>query len=270
MGRSRVDLALLFSTRALRLFGYGFLSVTLVLYLIALGFAESSVGLLLSLALLGDVILSLWITTSADRLGRRWMLVVSALLIVFAGAVLASTSALWLIGVAALVGVLSPSGYDVGPFLSIEQAALAQIVVDRDRTRLFAWYNLVGALATALGALLSGVLVQSLLRGGLAPLSSYRATTVLYAGFGLPPLEAMASGTPVVTSNVSSLPEVAGDAAVLVDPYSPEAIADGIHRVLTDEALRGQLRVKGPLRAKQFSWAQSVGRIREIYGEVDG
>ena len=185
MGRSRVDLALLFSTRALRLFGYGFLSVTLVLYLIALGFAESSVGLLLSLALLGDVILSLWITTSADRLGRRWMLVVSALLIVFAGAVLASTSALWLIGVAALVGVLSPSGYDVGPFLSIEQAALAQIVVDRDRTRLFAWYNLVGALATALGALLSGVLVQSLLRGGLAPLSSYRATTVLYAGFGL-------------------------------------------------------------------------------------
>jgi len=92
----------------------------------------------------------------------------------------------------------------------------------------------------------------------------------LYEGFGLPPLEAMASGTPVVTSNVSSLPEVAGDAAVLVDPYSPEAIADGIHRVLTDEALRGQLRVKGPLRAKQFSWAQSVGRIREIYGEVDG
>src|SRR3990170_3726777 len=182
---TRTDLALLFSTRALRLFGYGFLSVTLVLYLIALGFAESSVGLLLSLALLGDVILSLWITTSADRLGRRRMLVVSALLIVFAGAVLASTSALWLIGVAALVGVLSPSGYDVGPFLSIEQAALAQIVVDRDRTRLFAWYNLVGALATALGALLSGVLVQSLLRGGLAPLSSYRATTVLYAGFGL-------------------------------------------------------------------------------------
>jgi MFS family permease len=126
------------SARALRLFGYGFLSVTLVLYLIALGFAESSVGLLLSLALLGDVILSLWITTSADRLGRRKMLVVSALLIVFAGAVLASTKVLWLIGVAALVGVLSPSGYEVGPFLSIEQAALAQIVADRDRTRLFA------------------------------------------------------------------------------------------------------------------------------------
>src|SRR2546421_959553 len=90
----------------------------------------------------------------------------------------------------------------------------------------------------------------------------------LYEGFGLPPLEAMASGTPVVTSNVSSLPEVAGDAAVLVDPYDPHAIADGIHRVLTDEELRRSLRQKGILRAKQFSWEQSVRRIREIYDEV--
>jgi glycosyltransferase involved in cell wall biosynthesis len=90
----------------------------------------------------------------------------------------------------------------------------------------------------------------------------------LYEGFGLPPLEAMASGTPVVTSNVSSLPEVAGDAAVLVDPYDPEAIADGIYRVLTDERLRRVLIHKGIARAGQFSWEQSVRRIRAIYGEV--
>jgi glycosyltransferase involved in cell wall biosynthesis len=92
----------------------------------------------------------------------------------------------------------------------------------------------------------------------------------LYEGFGLPPLEAMASGTPVVTSNVSSLPEVAGDAAVLVDPYDPVAIADGIERVLTDETLRRDLRAKGLARAKQFSWEASVRRVREIYGEVGG
>ena len=90
----------------------------------------------------------------------------------------------------------------------------------------------------------------------------------LYEGFGLPPLEAMASGTPVVTSNVSSLPEVAGDAAVLVDPYDPEAIADGIVRVLTDSTLAAQLRVKGLARAQQFSWETSVRRVREIYEEA--
>ena len=90
----------------------------------------------------------------------------------------------------------------------------------------------------------------------------------LYEGFGLPPLEAMASGTPVVTSNVSSLPEVAGDAAVLVDPYDPRSIADGIYRVLSDERLRGDLRRKGVARAGMFSWEQSVRRVRAIYGEV--
>jgi glycosyltransferase involved in cell wall biosynthesis len=90
----------------------------------------------------------------------------------------------------------------------------------------------------------------------------------LYEGFGLPPLEAMASGTPVVTSNVSSLPEVAGDAALLVDPYDPTAIADGIHKVLTDEGTRRSLRQKGVARAQQFSWEESVRRVRQIYDQV--
>src|SRR5436190_8132721 len=90
----------------------------------------------------------------------------------------------------------------------------------------------------------------------------------LYEGFGLPPLEAMASGTPVVTSNVSSLPEVAGDAAILVDPHDPHAIADGMYRLLTDERLRRDLRLKGIARAHQFSWEASVRRVREIYDEV--
>ena len=90
----------------------------------------------------------------------------------------------------------------------------------------------------------------------------------LYEGFGLPPLEAMASGTPVVTSNVSSLPEVAGDAAILVDPYDPAAIADGIYTVLTDDCVRGALRQKGLARARQFSWEASVRRIRQIYCEA--
>jgi glycosyltransferase involved in cell wall biosynthesis len=90
----------------------------------------------------------------------------------------------------------------------------------------------------------------------------------LYEGFGLPPLEAMASGTPVITSNVSSLPEVVGDAALLVDPYEPEAIADAMRRVLTDQRLRDDLVRKGLVRASEFSWDRSVRRVREIYEEA--
>jgi glycosyltransferase involved in cell wall biosynthesis len=90
----------------------------------------------------------------------------------------------------------------------------------------------------------------------------------LYEGFGLPPLEAMACGTPVVTSNVSSLPEVAGDAALLVDPYDAEAIAAGLVRAVTDEALRTDLIARGLARAHEFSWKQSVGRIHQIYMDV--
>jgi glycosyltransferase involved in cell wall biosynthesis len=90
----------------------------------------------------------------------------------------------------------------------------------------------------------------------------------LYEGFGLPPLEAMYYGTPVVTSNVSSLPEVVGDAAMLVDPYSAESIADGMRRVLTDEHLRAFLRERGMARAREYSWEQSVRQIRQVYGEV--
>src|SRR6186713_86023 len=90
----------------------------------------------------------------------------------------------------------------------------------------------------------------------------------LYEGFGLPPLEAMASGTPVVTSNVSSLPEVTGDAAVLVDPYDVESIEDGMRRVLDDPRLADELRLKGLRRAREFSWERSVEKTQRVYREV--
>ena len=92
----------------------------------------------------------------------------------------------------------------------------------------------------------------------------------LYEGFGLPPLEAMASGTPVVTSNVSSLPEIAGDAAILVDPYDVDSIVDGMRRVLSDPALAAELRRKGIERAREFSWERSVAKTRQVYQQIGG
>ena len=90
----------------------------------------------------------------------------------------------------------------------------------------------------------------------------------LYEGFGLPPLEAMASGTPVISSNVSSLPEVVGNAAILIDPLDPQALADAMARVLGDGALRTELIRRGHERVAAFSWERSVARVREIYAEV--
>lgn len=92
----------------------------------------------------------------------------------------------------------------------------------------------------------------------------------LYEGFGLPPLEAMSCGTPVVTSRISSLPEVVGDAAVLVDPYSVRDIAMGLERALDDEALRAELVTRGLARAQRFSWDRSVEATHSAYMKVLG
>jgi len=90
----------------------------------------------------------------------------------------------------------------------------------------------------------------------------------LYEGFGLPPLEAMACGTPVVCSNTSSLPEVVGDAAITVDPYDVEALAEAMRRVLSDADLADDLRQRGLERAAGFTWEQTARKTVEVYREV--
>ena len=179
------DGRLLFSTRMARMFAYGFLAVVLVLYLHEIGLSASRIGVLLTLTLFGDTLVSLWITTVADRIGRRRMLMAGACLMLFAGVLFATTSNYLLLVIAATIGVISPSGYEVGPFLPIEQAALAQTVSSAERTQVFAWYNLAGSLATALGALCGGVLVQMLTGAGLTQIQSYRTLLFLYAAAGL-------------------------------------------------------------------------------------
>src|SRR5215469_8572403 len=176
---------ILFGTRLVRMFAYGFLSVVLVLYLAKLGLSEGLIGVVLSLALIGDAAISLWLTTNADRLGRRKVLIVGAGLILFSAVLFALSDNLILLVIAAIIGVISPSGYEVGPFLPVEQAALSQIVPDERRTHVFGWYNLVGSFATATGALAGGIFSQILQHIGIVPVNSYRAVVIVYGAIGL-------------------------------------------------------------------------------------
>jgi MFS family permease len=179
------DAWLLFAMRFVRLFAYGSLSVVLVFYLVGVGLSQPQIGMLLTLTLAGDTLISLFLTTRADRIGRRRTLVVGALLMAGAGLVFASTRDFSLLVVAGTIGVISPSGNEVGPFLSIEQAALSHLVADRKRTELFAWYTVVGSVATALGALAGGTATRTFQQTVMAPVNSYRVVVILYAALGV-------------------------------------------------------------------------------------
>lgn len=181
MNQNQRDITLLFSTRIIRLFCYGFLSVVIALYLAETGFSEKMIGLLFTLTLAGDAGISLWLTTSADRFGRKRTLIIGALLMLGAGIVFILTNNVIILMAAAIIGVISPSGNEIGPFLSVEQAGLTQLIANEKRTRIFAWYNMVGSFATATGALAGGWMAQILQRNGWAELEAYRIVLTGYA-----------------------------------------------------------------------------------------
>jgi MFS family permease len=235
------DILLLFAARTVRLFAYGFLAVVLVLYLGALGFSEVRIGVLLALTLLGDAVISLTMTTRADRLGRRRMLQWGALLMMLGGAGMAAGGNFWLLLVAAVIGVISPSGNEIGPFLAVEQACLAEVIQSTDRTRVFAWSHVIGFSANALGALAGGVLAGGLQHAGWTPAGSYRVLFWLYAGVGGclfilfhllgPAVEAPRSeataGTGIVPASWHGLHEAKGRVAKLSALFTLDALGGG-------------------------------------------
>ncbi len=161
---------LLFATCGVRSFAYGFLSVVLGLYLDAIGLSTTAIGGIFTAALAGGAVMTVIITAVADSFGRKSLLTVGAALMALAGWVFAVSDDPVSLTIAAIFGTISPSGKEVGPFLSIEQAMLPQTTQDRHRTAVFSAYNLVGSFAGALGALAVGL--PSLFT--LAPVSGYR------------------------------------------------------------------------------------------------
>jgi MFS family permease len=148
---------LLFATCGVRSFAYGFLSVILGLYLDAIGLTTTAIGWIFTAALAGGAAMTIIITAVADRLGRRVLLILGALLMAIAGWIFAVSNNPIFLTVAAIFGTISPSGKEVGPFLSIEQAILPHTTGDRHRTAVFSAYNLIGSLCGALGALAVGL-----------------------------------------------------------------------------------------------------------------
>jgi MFS family permease len=225
MARTRIDVVLLFATRSARLFAYGFVSVVLVLYLAAVGLHTAEIGVLLTLTLAGDAAISLWLTTTADRFGRKRTLVLGAALMLGAGAAFVLTQNPLLLALAAIIGVISPSGNEIGPFLSIEQAALSQLVPDARRTQIFAWYNLAGSFATAAGALCAGVAAQALQNRGWTPLASYQAVLTGYALIGGLLLLAFTALSPAVEPPGRTAEEAQEQA-----PQPPARLFLGLHK----------------------------------------
>jgi MFS family permease len=179
------DAWLLFLARAVRMSGYGALGLVLVLYLTSAGLDAGQIGVLLALTLAGDTVISLFLTTHADRIGRRRTLVIGAVLMAAAGFVFAGSTGFLVLLVTATLGVLSPSGAEVGPFLPIEQASLTEVTPPERRTSIYAWYNLTGSVATAVGALIAGLVVGALRDAGWTEIDAYRVILVSYALRGL-------------------------------------------------------------------------------------
>ncbi|KAI8824008.1 major facilitator superfamily domain-containing protein [Fimicolochytrium jonesii] len=179
------DIHLLLLSKFLRMFAYGASTLILAVYFSALGHSDEKIGLFMTLTLLGDVIISLFLTVVADSLGRRRILVLSCGLMMVSGVVFALTDNYYILLVAAIVGVISPSGNEIGPFRAVEESTLAHLSSPATRSDVFAWYVVVGTLGAAGGSLGAGWVVQVLgEREGWTGVEAYRAVFWGYAVVG--------------------------------------------------------------------------------------
>lgn len=183
LSRAHKDTYVLALQRFLRMVAYGITTLILALFLRELKVTDAQIGYFMTLTLIGDVVLSYVVTFYADKLGRRAVLLYSSLVMSISGLMFAGSSNYWVLLLAATIGVISPSGDETGPFKSVEESTLAHLTHYDDRSDIFAWYNLMGTLGTAVGSLGGGFIIGTL-QQHMTTLESYRAVFIIYSGLG--------------------------------------------------------------------------------------
>jgi len=168
--------------KAIRTFGFGCISVVLALFLLKQGFSAAAVGAIFSATLIEDAIVTTLVSTLAVRIGLRRILLAASILIIICGASLAFCAVPWVIVCAAVFGIVSPAGYEGGPFSPIEQTLISESEPPSNLTRAFSWYNLTGFGGAALGALFAGWAMNAHNQHlALFGLGMYQSVFLLYA-----------------------------------------------------------------------------------------
>ncbi|KAI3541691.1 major facilitator superfamily transporter [Colletotrichum abscissum] len=180
------DTKVLCLQRFVRLFAYGASFLILVHFLSSLGYSDERIGLFMTLTLLGDVVISFLLTAVTDQVGRRKVLATGAALMVMSGLIFAMVRNYWVLVIASIFGVISPSGNEIGPFRAVEESILAQLTQKERRSDIFAWYTLFGSAGAALGTLTCGWVVQALEDNeSWTQNEAYRVVFLIYAAIGL-------------------------------------------------------------------------------------
>lgn len=183
---AHLDTKLLILQRFVRLFAYGASTLILVSYLNELGISDTRVGLFMTLTLIGDVVISFLLTLVTDSIGRRRMLALGAVLMTGSGVVFGISSNFWILLTAAILGIISPSGSEIGPFRAIEESTLAHLTPAKVRPDIFSWYSLIGSAGTAFGMMGCGWVVNALKsRPGWNRMKAYRVVFFAYSAVGL-------------------------------------------------------------------------------------
>ncbi|KAF2754078.1 MFS general substrate transporter [Pseudovirgaria hyperparasitica] len=180
------DAYLIILARSCRMFAYGTNSLILAIFFSALDFSDHQIGAFMTLTLVGDVFLGTFLTLIADRVGRRRVLLAGSVLMILSGAIFAIFENFWILLLAAIVGVISITGGDYGPFRAVEESMLSQLTTPSTRSDVLAWYVTISAIGSSIGSEASGRIVNSLQnREGWEPVSAYHMLFWIYAAMGI-------------------------------------------------------------------------------------